>query len=221
MSQQINLILPALRPRFDWLALPVVAGAGLAGLVLISLLAVLGMTQAASLKDREAEIRSQLAAVQQQVQALGQSLAARQGDTTLDRQIAATRLATTQRQEVLAVIAQGDVTQGNAYSGLLQGFSRQTVEGVWLVGFGFADKDIEIRGRLLDPALLPTYINRLNDEPAFAGRRFAALDMKGIDPADEKRDEAPAAVKANARVPARYTEFALRTELVAGQEKAR
>jgi hypothetical protein len=88
-----------------------------------------------------------------------------------------------------------------------------------LLGFGFADKDIDIRGRLTDPALLPTYISRLNDEPAFAGRRFAALDMNGFDPADEKRDDAPPSVKAKA--PARYTEFALRTQLVAGQEKAR
>lgn len=219
MSQQINLLLPALRPRFDWLALPVVAGVALAGLVLISILAVLGLTQAANLKATEAQINNQLAAVQQQVQALGQSLAARQGDTSLDQQIGSARLALTQRQEVLAVIAQGDVTQGSAYSGLLQGFSRQTIDGVWLVGFGFADKEIEIRGRLLDPALLPTYINRLNDEPAFAGRRFAALDMKGFDPADEKPTDPSSPVKT--RVPARYTEFALRTELIAGQEKVR
>lgn len=219
MSQQINLILPALRPRFDWLALPVVAGAALAGLVLIGILAALGMNQAVSLRAHETEIKNQLLAVQQQVQSLGQSLAARQGDTSLERQIAATRLGVTQRQEVLAVIAQGDVTQGNAYSGLLQGFSRQIVEGVWLLGFGFTDKEVEIRGRLLDPALLPTYINRLNDEPAFAGRRFATLDMKGFDPADDKRGDSPPSVKT--KVPARYTEFALRTELIAGQEKAR
>lgn len=219
MSQQINLLLPALRPRFDWLALPVVMGAALVGLALISLLAVLGITRAANLKASEAEIKSQLAAVQQQVQVLGQSVAGRQGDAALDRQIASARLALTQRQEVLAVIAQGDVTQGSAYSGLLQGFSRQTVDGVWLVGFGFAGKEIEIRGRLLDPGLLPAYINRLNNEPTFAGRRFAALDMKGFDPADEKRTDAPSSDKT--RVPTRYTEFALRTELVVGQEKAR
>ena len=219
MSQQINLLLPALRPRFDWLGLPVVAGAALVGLALISLMAILGQTRAVSLRAAEAEIKSQLTAAQQQVQALGQSLAARQGDTSLDRQISAARLALTQRQEVLAVIAQGDVTQGSAYSGLLQGFSRQTVNGVWLVGFGFADKEIEIRGRLLDPALLPTYINRLNNEPAFAGRRFAALDMKSVDPADEKRTDASSVDKA--RVPARYTEFALRTAQVVGQEKVR
>ncbi len=219
MSQQINLILPALRPRFDWLALPVVAGAALVGFLLVGLLAALGVNQGMNLKAHETEIKNQLLAVQQQVQALGQSLAARQGDMSLARQITAARLAVIQRQEVLAVIAQGDVTQGSAYSGLLQGFSRQGIDGVWLLGFGFADKEIEMRGRLLDPALLPTYINRLNDEPAFAGRRFAALDMKGVDPADAKPEAAASAVKAKA--PARYTEFTLRTELLGGRERAR
>jgi hypothetical protein len=220
MSQQINLLLPALRPRFDWLALPVVAAVALGGLVLIAILSMVGAFQAESLKVREAEIKNELATVQQQVQSIGQALAARQGDSSLEKQIAAARLGLTQRQEVLAVIAQGDVTQGTAYSGLLQGFSRQAVEGVWLLGFGFAGKDIEISGRLLDPALLPTYINRLNDEPAFAGRRFAALDMKGVDPADEKHDDTASAAKTKG--PARYTEFTLRTELVAAkQEKVR
>ncbi|TXH02787.1 MAG: hypothetical protein E6R09_04215 [Rhodocyclaceae bacterium] len=155
MSQQINLILPELRPRFDWLALPVVAGAALAGLLLLVAMAALTAMTADGLKTREVNVRNQLAALQQQVQSLGRTLGARQADTTLDKQIAAARLAVSQRQEVLNVIAQGDVAGSSAYSGLLQGFSRQIVEGVWLVGFSFAQKDVEIRGRLIDPALLP------------------------------------------------------------------
>ena len=220
MSQQLNLLLPALRPRFDWLALPVVAGVALAGLLLLVVLAAFATMQTDSLKSREAGITSQLLVVQQQVQSLGQSIGARQGDASLDRQIAAARLAIAQRQEVLGVITQGDVTRGQAYSGLLQGFSRQSVDGVWLVGFGFGDKDIEIHGRLTDPALLPAYINKLNAEPAFTGRRFAALDMKSVEPAADKHDDAPAPA-AKARKSAGYTEFVLRTEPVAGQEKAR
>ena len=216
MSQQINLLLPELKPRFDWLALPVVASLALAGLLLLLGLSTLTAMRADGLRAKEAAIKTQLLALQQQVQTLGQSLGARQGDSLLDKQIAAVRLGVAQRQEVLNVIGQGEVTGSNAYSGLLKGFSRQGLEGVWLVGFGFADKDIEIRGRLTDPALLPTYINRLNAEPAFAGRRFSALDMKGFDPVDAKRDEASGAV-AKPKVTARYTEFVLRTAL----EKAR
>jgi len=216
VSQQINLLLPELRPRFDWLALPVVAGAALAGLLLVVVLAGVSAWRVDGLKTRESAIRSQLATLQQQVQVLGQRLGARKADSTLDKQIEAARLAVGQRQEVLNVVAQGDLPASHAYSGLLQGFSRQVVEGVWLTGFGFAQKNIEIHGRLTDPALLPVYIGRLNAEPAFAGRRFAALDMKGVDPFDSKQEAVSATTPAKAPVP-RHTEFSLRTEA----EKAR
>lgn len=211
MSQQINLLLPELRPRFDWLALPVVAAAGAAGLLLIALLASAGVMRVNALKENETALRAQLAVVQQQVQTLGQRLGARQGDTTLDQQLAAARLAVAQRQDVLNVVAQGDLPSSHAYSGLFEGFSRQVVEGAWLTGFVFAQKNIEIRGRLTDPALLPVYIGRLNAESAFAGRRFAALDMKGVEPAPASA-ETPAAPPARAAVLPRHTEFVLRTE---------
>ena len=210
MSQQINLLLPELRPRFDWLALPLVAGAALLGLVLLVAMAGMTAMTADGLKVREIEASNQLAALQQQIQSLGRSLGARQADTGLGQQIATARLAVSQRQEVLDGIAQGDMAGSSSYSGLFQGFSRQMVEGVWLVGFGFAQKEIEIRGRLMDPALLPIYINRLNAEPAFAGRRFAALDMKGVAPADAKADAASVAKATVASGP--FTEFVLRTE---------
>lgn len=212
MSQQINLLLPELRPRFDWLALPIVAAAGLAGLVLVVVLASLGSMRVNALAENENARRNQLATLQQQVQALGQKLGARQGDNTLDKQLAAARSAVAERQEVLSIVAQGDLPASHAYSGLLQGFARQVVDGVWLTGFGFAQKNIEIRGRLTDPALLPVYINRLNGEPAFAGRRFAALDMLGVDPVADKQDAASSTASARKVVTPRYTEFALRTE---------
>ena len=219
MSQQINLILPALRPRFDWLALPIVLGAAAAGLLLLGIMAIFGSMQASSLKVSEADIKSQVLAAQQQIQSLGQTIGVSKGDQALVQQKASGRYVNKQRQEVLSLIAQGDVAHGNAYSGLLQGFSRQVVDGVWLTGFRFAEKNIEIHGRLTDPSILPAYINKLNDEPAFAGRRFAALDMTGVEPGDERRPEAAAV--ATPRAPGRYTEFALRTELLSTQEKPR
>jgi len=217
MSQQINLLLPELKPRFDWLALPVVAGAGLVGLLLVVAMASAAAWRLDGLKARENAMRGELASLQQQVQVLGQRLGERKGDGMLDKLLETERTAVTQRQQVLNIVAQGDLPSTQAYSGLFQGFSRQVVEGAWLTGFGFAEKDIEIHGRLTDPALLPAYIGRLNAEPAFAGRRFATLDMKAVDPAAERRDVAaggpPVATPASARsVLPRYTEFVLRTE---------
>jgi hypothetical protein len=40
-----------------------------------------------------------------------------------------------------------------------------------------ASGSMEIHGRTVDPALLPEYIRRLNKEPAFRGRAFAALKL--------------------------------------------
>lgn len=216
MSQQINLLLPELRPRFDWLALPVVSSAALVGLVLVVALASAAAWRLDGLKARENALRGELAMLQQQVQTLGQRLGARKGDTTLDLQLDAARTAVAQRQQVLTIVAQGDLPASHAYSGLFKGFSRQVVEGAWLTGFGFVEKNVEIRGRLSDPALLPVYIGRLNGEPAFAGRRFATLDMKSVDPAEERRAAAAAGAAgaaASLRPPLpRYTEFVLRSE---------
>jgi hypothetical protein len=68
---------------------------------------------------------------------------------------------------------------------------------------------MEIRGRTLDPALLPEYIRRLNAEPAFRGHRFAALSVA------LPTAPAPAASVAPAATVPPWHEFALVPELEA------
>ncbi|KXB30243.1 hypothetical protein AT959_12855 [Dechloromonas denitrificans] len=217
MSQQINLLLPELRPRFDWLALPVVAAATLLALLLLLALAQSQSMRVARLKAEEATLNGQLLNLRQQVQALGQVLGNRQPNAALLPEIDYAKTGVAQRQEVLDFIGRHDKSQGGGFLNILQGFSRQALDGVWLVAFGLSPDGVEIRGRLVDPALLPAYISRLNADPAFAGRRFAALEMKGVDPAAEK----PEADRTAAAKPVgkRYTEFVLRTELAPPPEK--
>lgn len=218
MSQQINLILPELKPRFDWLAMPLVGAAALAGLALVTLLAVLAGWQAGRLQQQDAELKAQMQTLQRHVVTLGQALAERKPDPALQEQVEAARQALAEHQEVLAAVGrQNDAPAG--FSGLLQGFSRQTLNGAWLTGFTFAGQDVEIRGRLADAALLPAYIDKLNGEPAFAGRRFAALDMKAVDPAKVAPDAAANGQPKKAALPP-YVEFALKSERVP-QEAAR
>ena len=109
---------------------------------------------------------------------------------------------------------------------MLRGFARQTAEGVWLTGFVLAGSEVEIRGRLSDAALLPHYIQRLNGEPIFKGRRFAALDMSegSLQPAGAAATPAtapaaPAAAPGASAAPQsapggrRFTEFVLHGRL--------
>ncbi|HEY5292594.1 MAG TPA: hypothetical protein VIJ43_09805, partial [Burkholderiales bacterium] len=65
--------------------------------------------------------------------------------------------------------------------------------------------EIEISGRALQPELVPSYIRRLNQEPAMRGRAFDSLSMtqqQGALPADASR---PAGAPASYS----YTEFRL------------
>lgn len=206
MSQQINLILEDLKPKFDWLGLPVVAS----GFVVACLLVAAGVAylsyRVEALQADELAVKTQVTPLQQQLQALGQGIAQRVGDASLPGQITKVRTAIGERRAVLEALAQGHTGVSKGYADVLQGFSRQLVHGVWLTGFELAADDVVIRGRLVDSALLPTYIGKLNAEPVFADRRFATLDMKSVDPAD-----APPGGKAPV-APARYTEFVLRTE---------
>jgi type II secretory pathway pseudopilin PulG len=217
MSQQINLILPELRPRFDWLALPLVAAVALAGIVLVALLAQFQAFRHGQLSSEAAAVNGQLLNLQQQVQTLAQAVGARKPNTALPEQIGQLRSGVVQRREVLDFIGrrQGTVNP-QGFAAMLDGFSRQTLDGAWLVGFILAPEEIEIRGRLLDPALLPRYISRLNEDPAFAGRRFAALEMTGVVPALPKAGS----TESKPVMPARpFTEFVLRTDKVPGGEK--
>ena len=217
MSQQINLILPELRPRFDWLALPIVAAMAAALLLLVVAVGVLGNVSSHDLRDRDSELSQSLAVLQQQVQTLGQSVATRKENPALAQEVEVQQLAVDQRREVVKVISQGKTDEASSYSALMEGFGRQVKDGVWLTAFGFQGQGIEIRGRLTDSSLLPAYIAKLNDETAFSGRRFAALDMKAVDPAQDKVQAGQVAGDNKPKLAPRFVEFALTTERIAAK----
>ncbi|MFZ5548866.1 MAG: PilN domain-containing protein [Pseudomonadota bacterium] len=65
------------------------------------------------------------------------------------------------------------------YTNYFAALSRQSQASVWITGFSVAPNQgaIEIRGRMTDAAALPTYLQRLNQEASFKGRRFGRLQL--------------------------------------------
>lgn len=65
------------------------------------------------------------------------------------------------------------------YTPYFGALSRQGQGTVWITGFSVAPDQgaIEIRGRMADAAALPGYLQRLNQEASFKGRRFARLQL--------------------------------------------
>ena len=225
MSQQINLYEARLRPSRDLLT---GRRLGVAlGLLLVVIVAVGALARVAAERS-EAELRgvqAELTASQEKLAALAKTLSASKVSARLQAQIDQAKVPLAARQAAMALIDSGQLGNREGFSAILSGFSRQTSNDLWLTGFSVSlgGQEIEIRGRALDAAGLPSYIQRLAAESAFKGRRFAALDMHRVDPAQDQPGEDAAPTPAASPALPRHVEFVLRSaglaEAAAGGKK--
>ena len=217
MSQQINLYEARLRPSRDPLTgrrLGVVLG-----LLLVVIVAAGALARVAAERS-EAELRgvqAELTASQEKLAVLTKTLSASKVSAGLQAQIDQARVPLAARQAVMTLLDSGQLGNREGFSAILSGFSRQTSDDLWLTGFSVSlgGQEIEIRGRSLDAAVLPSYIQRLAAESAFKGRRFAALDMRRVDPAQDLPGEVAAPTPAASPALPRHVEFVLRSAGVA------
>jgi len=111
------------------------------------------------------------------------------------------------RKATLDSLGIGVHASDSSYAEYMRALARHSLAGLWLTGvrIGKGGAEMEISGRALQPELVPSYIHRLNREPAMQGRAFDSLSMTQRDgalPADPaRRAGAPAAYT--------YTEFRL------------
>lgn len=215
--QQINLLNSALRPQREWLTLRNVALALVLVLLAEGLAFAVQRQRNAALAQELTSLQARSRLLQEETQTLGRMIGERQPDPALAEEIARTAQALAQREEALRAL-EGPLAPGapagdggsGGFARVMLGFARQTVDGVWLTGFTIGGERMEIRGRMLDAALLPAYIRRLNGEPIFNARQFAALDMKGIVPAAPGTEPAGAASGVPAAPTRPYVEFVLK-----------
>ncbi len=213
MSQQINLYEPRLRPVEGWATARALAPVVLFVLAAATLAAIGGGLLARRAEEAAGAVQREQAQLQERLAALGKEIADHAPAPALAADVDRARATLADRQAVMAQIDSGALGNTTGYSSFVAGFARQAQPNLWLTGFGIAagGNEIEIRGRLLDPTRLPAYVQRLNGEPAFQGRRFAALDLRRVDP-DNAGASPPVDDESPAIGPARYSEFVLRTE---------
>jgi len=179
VAQQLNLFDPALLRKRDWLALANVVMLALVLMVVVAVAATVVRRDIPSLTGQVASNENQLKVMREQVVVLGQRVANRKPDPRLENELTESRLLLDARNAVLTALRQRMDPRAGSFAEYLRGFARQSVSGLWLTGISVdaASQGMEIRGRTVDPALLPEYIQRMNKEPAFQGRAFSALKL--------------------------------------------
>lgn len=179
MTQQINLLNPIFRPRR--IAISAVRVALSFGGLLLLLVAV-----HAYQRDQVGHLSRELQSMQDQMKVYQENVdkmkkvAAGASQPALEAEIAKLQAELKSQQDNMTIVQSGAIGDRLGFSEYFRAFSRQTVNGLWLTGFTIMGGrgDIVMRGRLTDAELLPDYIQRLNNEDALKGRRFATLEMK-------------------------------------------
>jgi hypothetical protein len=220
MSQNVNLFNPAFRKQRQLLTLAAVAR--FLGITLAVLFGyhyylqqqVDGLT--AALQYAEGQLRSQRDHLEQ---LKGKTAAVPTAGAQLDADIARHENELKIAREAMEALKVGAFGSQQGFAEYLRAFSRQSVNGLWLTGFTIAGSgELEIRGRVLSPDLVPGYIQRLNKEQVLVGRSFARLEMSRPKPEAAPADKDRKAKQAP-RVP-RYLDFSLATTDPARPEKA-
>ena len=210
MSQQINLLNPALRKIRDWLvAAPIASFFGVL-LAIVAGAAMLSKTQADHVEQAAERQTTSLKLAQEKLTALAKVAAQTKPNPQIATELASARELLKGREEVMRLLEGGMIGSTGGFAEYLRGFARQTTEGLWLTGFtiGAGGEEMEIRGRMTNPAALSEYIRRLNHERVFQGRSFAALNIRRTEEGTVRKDAAAAPSAKSPALPA-YVEFVL------------
>jgi hypothetical protein len=204
VAQQINLFNPIFLKQKRYFS--AVAMAQAAGLILLGVLAIyaLQVRQTRALERVAAEAQRQLDERKAQIAVLAKQTSGETGKA-LAAQVEAAEARLVERRSLLDDVRTGVGGDAKGYSRYLSALARANTSGVWLTGIEIGGKsgELVIKGRALDSALVPAYIDALKRQAAFGGRRVGELKVVA------KSEPPPAGGVSRAATPSRYLEFSL------------
>lgn len=218
MSQQINLLDLALIPQPELLDARRMAL--VTGLVALLMLSLFGWAryQQVGIEKKAAQVSRELETVRTSLTEVSSQFAPKQPSESLKQDIVAAAGKLKSHEAVLEALRGEKAGTSAGFSGYMQAFARQRLAGVWLTDFRIEPESsqIALRGRALDPELVPQYIVKLGTEQALQGKTFAALDISQPKPqeATGKETAKPAAAEAAKAAPTQptYVEFTLESK---------
>jgi len=213
VSQQINLFNPIfLKQKKYFSAVTMVQALGLILVGAIALTSYVSV-QLFTLQAEAENTNKQLRTAQAQLAKVTAEYAPKQKSKALESEVKEAEAKVLVLQRVFEVLKKGEFGNTDGYAEYFRALARQIDEGVWLTGFYVhgAGTELGLKGRALQPDLVPAYISRLKREPVMQGKSFAALEMQSGESASAGKE------KPGGTAGSGYIEFNLRS---AGIDKA-
>jgi hypothetical protein len=207
MSQQINLFNTAfLQKKKVFTATAMAAALGVLVLGLTAM-GVAARVRVASLQAEAERGASQLEKARKRLAGVSAEFAPRKEDPRLAEELAQAQGELLGLKEVAGTIERGELGDTRGYAEYFRALARQNVDGLWLTGVSIAGAglDLGVRGRALDPALVPGFLGRLRMEPVMQGKPVASLQIGEAAALKVVKDGKEASA------PAPYVEFSLQS----------
>lgn len=208
MSQQINLFNPIFLKQKKYFSVLTM----LQALGLIALGSVLfygyALYQIRLLSQQADEMSRRYAAEQTRLTNFANEFSPQRSSQMLEEELNQLTKQAAAQDALLALLKSGAIGNTEGYSEYMRAFARQTINGLWLTAFDIIGdgSQMSLSGAVLNPQLVPTYIQRLGNEKIMHGKTFATMQMQ-----QPKKDAGKAA--------GRYVEFNLRSALASEEVK--
>lgn len=179
MIQQVNLYTDELRPTKEPLQARAAGGLLIVLLVFLILAGGFAHWESGNARESQQAMQAQVNALQDELAALEQTVAAKVEDPDLVNVMRELDQAVQQRRLVLSQVESLVLTDGGYFSAYLEALARQTLDGLWLttIDLGRSASDIRLTGQTRAGERVPEYLQRLSNEPAFNGSEFHTFTL--------------------------------------------
>jgi Flp pilus assembly protein TadB len=208
MSQQINLFNPVFLTQKKYFSVVTMLQA--LGLIVLgsALFFAYAVYQVAQLSKQADEVGKRYAAEQTRLANLTSEYSLQHSGKMLEDEVKQLEAQAAAQEAMLNMLKSGALGNTEGYSEFMRAFARQSINGLWLTAFDIVGDgaQISLSGAVVNPQLVPSYIQRLGKEKAMQGKTFSTLQMQ-----QPKKD--------GDRLVPRYVEFNLRSTAVSEEAK--
>ncbi len=180
MSQQINLFNPIFLKQKKYFSVVTMLQA--LGLIALGSAAFYGYAayQVAQLSRQAEETAKRYAVEQARLVNYSNEFSQQRSGQMLEDELKQVEAQARAEEAVLATLKSGVIGNTEGYSEYMRAFARQSINGLWLTAFDITGDgtQMSLSGAVVNPQLVPAYIQRLGREKVIRGKSFSTLQIQ-------------------------------------------
>jgi len=179
MNQQINLYQPMFRKQKKVFSAATMLQICLFFIFVFAGLYAYELYRMTPINEQAARLKSELQELTAQLNKLKKQLPAKAKSDLLSKEIARVTQELEQSRRIQQILTGRQLGNTSGFSGHLEAFARQRVEGAWLTSFAITGGGtaLMLQGNTLSSELVPVYIQQLSNEQALSGASFNFMEL--------------------------------------------